>query len=211
MGTAASLFSILAVLLVGVISPGPSFLLVAQTAVSQSRRAAVFSALGMALGATILCILALLGLKAVLMQFPRAYFGLKLLGALYLIYLAIRLWRGAARPVEIADTHPTAAARSPLRHFFVALGVMLTNPKAAVQYGIVFSAFLPAHPPMALALSLPIAVFVMEAGWYTIVACALSSQRSRASYLGARRHIDRVASLLMGGMGIRLILARSAA
>jgi threonine/homoserine/homoserine lactone efflux protein len=39
MGIAGSLASILAVLIVGVMSPGPSFLLVAQTAVGQSRRA----------------------------------------------------------------------------------------------------------------------------------------------------------------------------
>lgn len=206
METAISLLSILAVLIVGVISPGPSFLLVAQTAVSQSRKAAVFSALGMALGATLLCILALLGLQAVLQQFPRAYFALKLLGAAYLVYLAIKLWRGAARPVAIDA--PAVAQRTPLRHFTVALGVMVTNPKAAVQYGVLFGTFLPAHPPLALALSLPVCVFCMEAGWYTFVAYALSSQRTRTSYLGAKRYIDRFASALLGGMGLRLLLTK---
>jgi len=44
MEIAGSLASILAVLIVGVMSPGPSFLLVAQTAVGQSRRAAMASA-----------------------------------------------------------------------------------------------------------------------------------------------------------------------
>lgn len=206
METLLSLASILAVLFIGVISPGPSFLLVAQTAVSQSRRAAIFSALGMALGAMFLCVLALLGLQAVLQQFPRAYLALKLLGAAYLVYLAFKLWRGAARPVTLDAG--SAPPQPPLRHFLKALGVMVTNPKAAVQYGVLFGTFMPAHPSLALAMLLPLCVFLMEGGWYTFVACALSSQRSRASYLGAKRFIDRFASLLLGGMGLRILLAR---
>lgn len=201
-----SLFSILAVLLVGVISPGPSFLLVAQTAVSQSRRAAVFSALGMALGATLLCVLALVGLQALLQQFPRGYFALKLLGAAYLILLAVKLWRGSSHSVTLQAA--PASELPPWRHFTTALCVMITNPKAAVQYGVLFGTFMPAHPPMALSLLLPLCVFAMEAGWYTFVAYALSAQRTRQSYLGAKRYIDRGASVLLGGMGIRLLVTR---
>lgn len=63
MDVITSLLSILVILFVGVISPGPSFLLVAQAAVSQSRKAAVSSALGMALGAMFLCILAVLAVR----------------------------------------------------------------------------------------------------------------------------------------------------
>lgn len=206
MDTIVSLLSILAVLCVGVISPGPSFLLVAQTAVSQSRKAAVFSALGMAVGATFLCTLALLGLQAILQQFPRAHFALKLFGAAYLVYLASRLWRGSSKPVALEVA--AVASSSPLRHFTVALGVMVTNPKAAVQYGVLFSTFLPANPPLVLALSLPICVFVMEAGWYIFVAYALSAERSKSSYVGAKRYIDRFAAVLLGSMGVRLLLAR---
>ncbi|MBT0570829.1 LysE family translocator [Curvibacter sp. CHRR-16] len=206
METIASLVTILAVLIVGVISPGPSFLLVAQTAVSQSRKAAVFSAFGMALGATILCIFVLLGLQAVLQQFPRAYLAIKLAGAAYLVYLAIKLWLAASKTVALdADA---VVPRTPYRHFTVALGVMLTNPKAAIQYGVLFGTFIPANPPLGLVLILPICVFTMEAGWYCFVAYALSSQRSKLSYLSAKRYIDRFASVLLGGMGIRLLLIK---
>lgn len=206
MELAASLIGILAVLFVGVISPGPSFLLVAQTAVSQSRRAALLSALGMALGATLLCILALLGLQALLLQFPWAHMALRIVGAVYLLYLAVQLWRKSGTPVVAAEG--AGVRRSGWRHFAMAFGVMITNPKAAVQYGVIFGTFLPQHPTLALSLLLPVCVFCMEAGWYAFVAFVLSSQRPRNSYLRAKRSIDRVASLLLGGMSIRLLVTR---
>jgi threonine/homoserine/homoserine lactone efflux protein len=89
-----SLFSILGALILGAIRPGPSFLFVARTAVAVSRRSDVASAAGMGLGASIVCALALLGVRAVLAQAEWLYATFKLLGAIYLCYLAWRL--GAA-------------------------------------------------------------------------------------------------------------------
>ena len=203
MEIAGTLASILAVLIVGVMSPGPSFLLVAQTAVGQSRRAAMASALGMAAGATVLCCLALLGLHALFQQFPRAYLVLKIVGALYLLRIAYKMWAGATTEIGIPEAQ--VPPRSPLRHFAVAMGVMLTNPKAAVQYGVVFGSFLPQHPSRALVLLLPPCVFIMEAGWYTLVACVLSAPVPRNSYLGAKRYIDRGAAVVLGGFGLKLL------
>jgi threonine/homoserine/homoserine lactone efflux protein len=70
METALTLIPILAVLAIGVISPGPSFILVARTAVDVSRLAAIASAFGMASGAFVLAVAALLGLNALLHQIP---------------------------------------------------------------------------------------------------------------------------------------------
>ena len=98
-----SLFSILAALTLGAISPGPSFLFVTRTSVALSRRDGIAAALGMGLGAAFLCALALIGLRAVIAQVEWVYIGFKVLGGAYLLYLAWRLWRGAA---------PSAASRS---------------------------------------------------------------------------------------------------
>jgi threonine/homoserine/homoserine lactone efflux protein len=107
---AGSLASILAVLIVGVMSPGPSFPLVAQTAVGQSRRAAMASALGMAAGATVLCCLALLGLHALFQQFPGACLVLKIVGALYLLRIAYKMWAIATS----GEAFPRQAPRATL-------------------------------------------------------------------------------------------------
>lgn len=206
MNTALALIPILAVLAIGVISPGPSFILVARTAVAVSRAAAVSSALGMASGAVLLAIAALLGLNALLHQIPAAYLVLKVVGGVYLLYLAYKTWRGAALPIRMAEgSHPQAGSLS--RHFGMAAATMLSNPKAAVQYGVIFAAMLPQTPTLALTLALPVAVFLMEAGWYLVVAFALSAPKPRETYIRAKAGIDRTVGAVLSLLGLKLLLS----
>lgn len=206
METLTTLAGILAVLFIGVISPGPSFVLVARTAIGNSRTAGVASALGMAAGACLLCIVALLGLHAVLQQVPLAYWALKLAGGVYLLYLAFKIWQGAKTPLVLGDAEPLNRAGL-LRHFLIGAGTMLSNPKAAVVYGVIFAALLPATPSSALNLALPPSVFVLEGSWYLLVALALSSARPRQTYLRAKTGIDRATGAVLGLLGIKLLLS----
>ncbi len=196
---------ILAVLLVGVISPGPSFVLVAQTAVSASRRHGLAAALGMGLGAMLLAALALLGLQTLLVAVPWLYVALKLVGGLYLMYLAVRVWRGARQPLMQAGDGGVPVRRR--RSFLLALGTMLSNPKAAVQYGVIFAALLPRTVPASLPWVLLPAIFLLETGWYALVAVLLSSSSPRQTYLRCKTSIDRVTSGVLGMLGLKLALS----
>lgn len=199
-----TLLPILGVLVVGIISPGPSFILVARTAVAISRVGALASAAGMATGAALLATAALLGLHALLLQLPGTFTLLKIVGGLYLFYLAFQTWRGAGRPVLVAgQVEPQGGGLA--RHFALALGTMVSNPKAAVQYGVLFSAMLPASPTRSVMQALPIAVFLLEASWYTIVALSLSAPRTRNAYLRQKLVVDRVAGALLAAIGLRLL------
>ena len=198
-----ALAGLLGVLLVGSISPGPSFALVARTAVARSRRDGVAAALGMGVGAVIFTTLVLLGLTAVLARVPLLFTGIKLLGGLWLLLLAWRLWQGAAAPLALAGAgmdHPNPAAS-----FRTGLATQVTNPKTAIYYGSVFAALLPQDPPSWLIVTLPPLVFVMETGWYVLVAVLFSSGGLRAAYLRGKRWVDRTASVVMGLLGVRLV------
>lgn len=96
-----SLASILLTVLIGAMSPRPSFLTVARTAMSESRQNGIATAAGMGSGGAIFAILAMLGLKTVFKAFPLIYMVLKLIGGIYLIYIGIRIWQGAKKPVIV--------------------------------------------------------------------------------------------------------------
>jgi hypothetical protein len=101
----ATLASIVAALSVGVISPGPSFVMVARVAVASSRIRALATALGMGAGGAIFGTAALLGLQSVLLAVPALYAALRVLGGLYLCYLGFLIFRSARQPlVAIADS-----------------------------------------------------------------------------------------------------------
>ena len=206
METTLALIPILAVLAIGVISPGPSFILVARTAVAVSRMAAISAAFGMATGAVVLAVAALLGLNALLHQIPSAYLALKVIGGIYLLYLAYKTWRGASTPISVdenADVSPTGF----LRHFWLATATMLSNPKAAVQYGVIFAAMLPPSPSLSLTAALPVGVFALEASWYLVVAFALSASKPRDAYIRTKFAMDRTVGVILGCLGIKLLLS----
>src|SRR5215470_4490347 len=180
-----SLGAVLGALAVGVISPGPSFVMVAKEAVSMSRANGLAAALGMGLGGTVFALLALAGLQAVLLAVPLLYSTLKVLGGLYLCYLGYRIYVGAKQPLSIMDDRCGNVRRRSVRiSLWFGLTTQLSNPKTAIVYGSVFAAFLPSHLSVTLAAALVAVVFALEACWYAIVATLLSAPAPRRAYVG---------------------------
>src|SRR6185295_10808026 len=76
-------------------SPGPNVLLVSQLAASDRARSAVLAAVGVACGATLWATCAVLGVHVVFVVFPGLRLALQITGGVYLLYVAIRLWRSS--------------------------------------------------------------------------------------------------------------------
>ncbi|MDZ4361536.1 MAG: LysE family translocator [Variovorax sp.] len=206
MDTTLSLLGIAGAMAVGAMSPGPSFVMVARTAVA-SRSDGLAAALGMGAGGLAFSIAALAGLQAAFLAVPGLYLAIKAFGGAYLIYLGFRIWRGARQPLAITpdtDASPRSQGRSG-RTFLLGLATQVSNPKTAVVYASIFAAFLPREVPLVLALAVPAVIFCIETGWYAIVALALSSAAPRAAYLRYKTWIDRAAGGVMGLLGLRLV------
>jgi len=202
----AVLFSILAAISIGAISPGPSFVLVSRISIASSRTHGLASALGMGVGGALFAALAVLGLTALLMQFEWLYFILKLLGGAYLVYIAIRIWRGASEPLGLSDASGPSGGISVSRAFLLGLITQLSNPKTSIVYASIFAALMPPAPPLWLLFTLPPMLFCVEAGWYAVVAFAFSGSRARLIYARLKLWIDRGAGAVMGALGLKLIV-----
>ena len=204
MTSTLTLLSILGALLLGAISPGPSFVFVVRTAVAQSRTEGLAAALGMGVGAMVYGALAVLGLRTLMLEGGLVFTALKVAGGLYLCYLAWQIWRHAAEPIAVATTGDAPAR--PGRAFLLALLTQLSNPKIVAVFGAVFAALLPANPEAWLYWAIPPLIFLQETLWYAIVAVAFSASRPRSLYLGLKLWLDRAAAAFIGILGIRLIL-----
>jgi threonine/homoserine/homoserine lactone efflux protein len=202
--TAMSLAAICAALGVGIVSPGPSFVMIARTSVALSRRDGLAASVGMGLGGVFFAVLALLGLQLVLAAVPMLYVALKLAGGAWLAYLGWRIWRSANQPLDI-EAGRQGGAQTAWRSFLLGLGTQVSNPKTALVYASVFAAFMPRdHFPAAMWL-LPPLVFVLETAWYALVAVALSAPAPRAAYLRGKRWIDRIAGGVLATLGLKLM------
>lgn len=204
MDLSLALLTMTAAFTLGAMIPGPSFLLVARTALAVSRPAGLAAALGMGLGGVVFAVIALLGLMALLAAVPVLYGALKLVGGLYLLSIGWRIVRGA-RQTLVMDSMGHKNNASLWRAFALALATQLSNPKTALAYAGIFASLLPREVPLAVTLALPLLVFVIEFGWYALVTLVLSAPAPRARYLAGKVWIDRVAGSLMGLLGIKLL------
>ncbi len=89
--------------------------------------------------------------------------------------------------------------------FFFGLFTQLSNPKTALVYAGIFAALLPAKIPVIIYFTLPPLVFLIEAGWYLVVALMLSSTAPRLVYLKSKFLFDKIAGCTMAGLGLKLV------
>lgn len=204
MGEYYFLIGIALTLLVALLSPGPSFLYVARTAVAMSRPHGIAVALGLATGSVALAILAMFGLYVILEAVPWLYLSLKIAGGLYLFYIAYKIWKSANRSLA-ENSDELVSQSSLLKSYASGLLIQLSNPKTSIVLGSVFAAFLPSKVPDYTYLLLAIISFSLAAGWYGIVAILLSAEKPRRIYGSFKTTIDRAASGIMGALGIKLV------
>jgi threonine/homoserine/homoserine lactone efflux protein len=187
--------------LVAVISPGPSFLITARTAVTRSRTEGVKIALGLAAGTIVWAGAALFGLNVLFHTVPILFTAMKIAGALFLIYIAWMICTHAAEPLKLEGDGAVETGSSFWRGFWV----QLSNPKVMVFFGSIFIAMLPENPPVWLLVSLLCVVTFNEFWWYTVVALFFGGGPVRTFYLKAKSWIDRITGLFLGVLGLRLL------
>lgn len=188
-------------LLAAMAAPGPALLYALRQSVAGGFWAGVATGAGLGLMAALWTGAALLGLNAVFALVPWAYIALKTAGALYLIWIAIQLWRSANQPVS-DSAHPGARA------FLGGLLVNLANPKSVLFAGAVLVVIFP--PDLSLGAKALIVAnhFIVELVVYTFFAACLSSAPARAGYLRLKPIIDRTAAVILGALGLRLLFGR---
>jgi len=195
--------SIALALMLGAISPGPTFVYVAKNSIAISRKHGLFTALGTGTGAALFGFLAVMGLQAILLAVPSAYLALKICGGLYLLWLAYKIIKHAKDPMAQASDSSTVMSYQ--QAFRLGLITQLSNPKIAIILASIFTALLPKEIPTYFYFVLPILCFFIDAGWYSLVAVVLSAEKPRRVYLKFKKVFDRVAGGVMTLLGLKLI------
>ncbi len=194
-----ALASIGLVQLLAVMSPGPSFLITARTAVARSRVDGIKVALGLGAGTLVWAGAALFGLNALFHALPMLFMAMKFLGAFFLLWIAFQIFIHAKIPLNLE------AGGSFGNPFLKGVLVQLSNPKVMVFFGSIFIAMLPANPPLWMLLALLAIVSFNEVWWYSAVALFFGAGPVRAFYLRAKAWIDRVTGVFLGALGLRLL------
>lgn len=192
--------------LLAVASPGPSTVLVIQTAAVSGRRGGLLAALAMAVGAIAWSAAALYGLQALFARFEWLYVAFRFAGAIFLIYLALMLWRHARDPLPEVDVTSAVRANG-WRIFLQARLLQLSNPKIMVFFGSIFLSLLPPNLPAWMEGSVLLLVAVNELTWFALLALLFSGGTARAFYRRSKFWLDRIMGGALALLGLRLALA----
>lgn len=190
------------------VSPGPNFLIVTQTSISQPRRAGILTAMGIATGALIWSSSALFGVSFIFDKFSWLYQGVKLFGGAYLVYLGIKMWLHAAKPL---NSTPILNKRVGDAWSFFRAGLMtnLTNPQSVIFFGSIFANFLPLEEPTWVRVAAVGIIVVNAIWWHCLLALVFSTCEVQRRYRSAKRLIDRVAGSILTFLGLRLMFSSS--
>ncbi|WP_293735125.1 threonine export protein RhtC [uncultured Acinetobacter sp.] len=189
------------------ITPGPDFFLVSQTAVSRSRKDAVLVAFGICLGAMVWSLLALMGLNIIFEKMAWLKQGLLVAGGLYLCWLGYQMLRSAFSKGE-QSIKQIVLPQSPYLFFMKGLLTNLSNPKAVIYFGSVFSLFL-ANPLFDQHHSLLFIIIAIETLlWFLVVAFVFSLPTFRTAYQNFAKWIDGISGGIFNLLGVYLIGSR---
>ncbi len=183
------------------IIPGPTVLLVLSYALSKGRSVAVASAAGVALGDFIAMTASLAGLGAVVAASATLFSVLKWVGAVYLVYLGVKLLRSApSAGLVAASAGREVTARAVFGH---AAAVTALNPKSIAFFIAFVPQFIRPSDPLARQFIVLIATFVALAT-INALAYALAADRLRR-WIGRPRVVrgmTRAGGLALVGMGV---------
>jgi threonine/homoserine/homoserine lactone efflux protein len=126
----ASLLAYCSALFIAAAIPGPGMTAIVARALGSGFRETFFMGLGLVLGDLIYLTAVILGLAFVAQTFTTAFMAIKILGALYLVYIAYKLWTAGLLPQDIQAKKSASVGLSFLSGLLVTLG----NPKTMLFY-----------------------------------------------------------------------------
>lgn len=187
------------------LSPGPDFFLIMQTALRMPMRYALCVCAGIATANAIYLAIAVLGLEAVRnMHLLMAV--LKYLGSGYLIYIGYLLLRAPKRPITQNTEGDILRQQSLIRQFALGFASASLNPKNAIFYLSLFTVMVSTETPLAIrtlyGLWMTSVVFIWDIG----MAAVIGNRRAKKYLEKWIFGLEKLSGLMLSLFGILLCL-----
>lgn len=198
------LFLAAAVLIAAI--PGPGIFYVAARTLSEGRASGFASTAGTALGGLVHVVAGSLGISAIILASAELFACVKLVGALYLVWLGIKTFRCAGRTLSL-ESEPVGDKRA----FRDGVLVEALNPKTAAF----FLAFIPqfldpagASPTLQFILLGAISVTLNTLADVVVVLMASATRTQLIGRPQLMRRLTQGSGVFIAGLGLSLALAR---
>ncbi len=195
------LIAVVTITVLAVISPGADFAMVTRNSLVLSRRAGVLTALGIGAGVLVHVAYSLMGVGLVIAQSILLLNVLKIIGAIYLLWLGVMMLR--ARPHHASTDRPPSHLTDGQA---LKLGFLTnaTNPKTTLFVVSVFIQVVAPETPLAVQIGYGLFMSAAHILWFTLVALFFSNASIRSRIIGYRHWLERVFGAVLALFGLSL-------
>ena len=195
-----------------IVSPGPNYAVTLKYGLLHSRRAGIWSAVGVAGGNLVHVVLSLLGLAVIVSQSVLLLSMLKWVGAAYLVYLGLKSLKagkyeaGGTEQTGGADGSGEKGAAQVLRSSFL---VSTFNPKVTLFYLVLFTQVVEPGTPASVRVVYGLTAVALSFGWYALVALLVSHGANKDRFRAVAHWVERATGAVLIALGIKLAFSRA--
>ena len=196
--------SLALVCMMGAMSPGPSLAVVLKHSLSGGMKNGMLAALSHGFGVGLYAAASLLGLGALMLQFPTVYQFLVYLGAAYLAYLGLKILFSKPNDSELNIQQSDVSSSKALQDGFA---IAFLNPKLAIFFLALFSQFIdPENLTLNIGVIMCLTVFVIDTGWYLLVALLTEVSKKRFGFTKQNIWLDRLLGAVFIALAIKVVI-----
>ncbi len=202
----AEFIAVATVHLLAVMSPGPDFMMVTRNTLVYSRRAGIFSSIGLGLGIGVHIAYSLLGIGLLISKSVLLFNAIKYLGAAYLFYIGYQSLVSKGSHLKIGKT----VAKNDIGRFeAVRIGFItnVTNPKATLFFLALFTQVINPATPILIQLLYGVEMMLATAVWFIFVAYVFSHHVIKSRFEKVQNMAEKAMGVALIGLGVKLALS----
>lgn len=201
------LLTVLTIATLATISPGPDFVVVTRNSLLHSHSVGMYTATGIALAVLIHVAYTILGIGYLISQSVLLFTILKTIGALYLIYIGIKMSWTKGKAIAPGGEKAVVQSLSPAKALRQGFICNVTNPKTTIFIVSIFVQLVSPATPLWQQLLYGLAIAFIHLIWFGILAFGFASMAKYPRFDKLKSGFEKVAGVVMIGLGLKLLLS----
>ena len=191
--------------LLAAISPGPDFVMTVKNSLCFSRRAGIFTSLGISIALGFHLIFWAAGIGLIISKSIILFSIIKYLGAGYLIYIGIGSILAKGSKLDIKEER-SGTDLTRLQAFRMGFLTNILNPKVTLFFLSMFTFVISNSTPVSVILIISVIIIASAFIWFTIVSIFLTNQHVQRVFLRYEKIINKTLGGFLILLGIRILL-----
>ncbi|WP_448548359.1 LysE family translocator [Thalassotalea fusca] len=182
------------------ISPGADFVMITRNSISYSRKAGLYSALGVSAAVWIHVAYSIAGLAVIIANSILLFSIIKYCGAAYLIYMGWKTFR-AQTNLDIEQVSGDLSSLSAFKNGFVTNAL---NPKTTIFFLSIFTQVVDQTTPITMQILYGAVISLAHLLWFSAVAMFLTQPRLLKAFQNSKQLIEKIVGVVLVGFGVKI-------